>query len=147
MLTQCRNALIAALLTLASLPLQAQDTALPVISQVDSIATAVQIRSLEQQRTQLQTRIQQEDAKRGTKTEGVTPQTQEMLNDRQDSLCLSLRSQLVDVELQLSELQSPASSSAASASSGSNTSSNWAQQVSTLVQSHQQSQQSATKEE
>lgn len=147
MLTQRRNFFLTVLLTIASLAAQAQSLALPSSQRVDSIATAAQISSLEQQRTQLQTRIKQEDAKRGTKTDGVTPQTQEALNDRQDSLCLSLRSQLVDVELQLSELQTPASASTPVASSGSNTQSNWAQQVSTIVQSHQQNQQSATKEE
>lgn len=146
MLTQRRIFFLTVLLTIASLSLQAQSLA-PSSQRVDSIATAAQIRSLEQQRTQLQTRIKQEDAKRGTKTDGVTPQTQEALNDRQDSLCLSLRSQLVDVELQLSELQTPASASTPVASSGSNAQSNWAQQVSTIVQSHQQNQQSATKEE
>lgn len=146
MLTQRRIFFLTVLFTIASLAAKAQSSALSS-QRLDSVATAAQISSLEQQRTQLQTRIKQEDAKRGTKTDGVTPQTQEALNDRQDSLCLSLRSQLVDVELQLSELQTPASASTPVASSGSNTQSNWAQQVSTIVQSHQQNQQSATKEE
>jgi hypothetical protein len=44
---------------------------------------------------------------------GASAATLEALNDRQDSLCLALRSQLVDVELELGELKPDAASASA----------------------------------
>lgn len=48
--------------------------------------------------------IETEDAKRNQSISGVTPETQEMLNDRQDSICLALRSQLLSIKLELEEI-------------------------------------------
>lgn len=60
--------------------------------------------SLKEQRNQLRRQIATEDKKRNQVIEGVSAQQLEQINDRQDSICLDLRSQLVSVELQISEL-------------------------------------------
>ena len=46
-----------------------------------------------------------EHAERNAVYNGVSPETQERMNDRQDSLCLDLRSQLVDVQLEIKEVK------------------------------------------
>ena len=46
-----------------------------------------------------------QDSKRNAVYNGVSPETQERMNDRQDSLCLDLRSQLVDVQLEIKEVK------------------------------------------
>lgn len=71
---------------------------------VDSIATAIRVKTLASRRAELRKRIQEEDAKRGHIVEGITPDANERLNTTQDSICLSLRSQLVSVELELAEV-------------------------------------------
>ena len=71
----------------------------------DSITTALKIRELKIRKQSLQQRIATEDKKRNQVIDGVTPETQEMLNDRQDSICLDLRSQLVAVELEMEEVK------------------------------------------
>ena len=73
----------------------------------DSIATAIRMQALKEQRAQLAKRIAAEDKKRNRIIEGVSAANLEQLNDRQDSICLALRSQLVDAELEIKEL-SPA---------------------------------------
>lgn len=69
----------------------------------DSIAAALKMRELSMKKQGLQQRIAAEDKKRNHMVDGVTPETQEMLNNRQDSICLDLRSQLVAVELEIEE--------------------------------------------
>lgn len=71
----------------------------------DSITTALKVRELKIRKQSLQQRITTEDKKRNQVIDGVTPETQEMLNDRQDSICLDLRSQLVAVELEMEEVK------------------------------------------
>lgn len=71
---------------------------------VDSIATAIRVKTLESRRAELRQRIQEEDAKRGRVVEGITPEANERMCRAQDSVCLSLRSQLVSVELELDEI-------------------------------------------
>ena len=71
----------------------------------DSITTALKIRELKIRKQSLQQRIATEDKKRNQVFDGVTPENQEMLNDRQDSICLDLRSQLVAVELEMEEVK------------------------------------------
>ncbi len=73
-------------------------------SRQDSTLTAIKVEELQRKRVSLVERIKIEDAKRDQNTSGVAPETQELLNDRQDSVCLALRSQLVSVELELKEL-------------------------------------------
>lgn len=48
---------------------------------------------------QLEKEIAEQDAKRNRQIPGVAPETMEGINDRQDSICLALRSQLVDLKL------------------------------------------------
>ena len=71
----------------------------------DSITTALKVRELKIRKQSLQQRIAAEDKKRNQVTDGVTPETQELINDRQDSICLDLRSQLVAVELEMEEIK------------------------------------------
>ncbi|MGN0036942.1 MAG: hypothetical protein ACI36X_06990 [Bacteroidaceae bacterium] len=71
----------------------------------DSIATAIRIKSLQQQKQQLRTQIAEADKQRNRHIEGVSAARLEQINDRQDSICLDLRSQLVTVELELQEIQ------------------------------------------
>ena len=52
----------------------------------------------------LQKQITVEDKKRNAVIEGVSPETLEKRNERQDSICLELRSELTDVEIELKEL-------------------------------------------
>lgn len=70
----------------------------------DSIATAIRLNSLQNKRESLQREIKAQDAKRDKQIAGVSAATIEEMNDHQDSLCLSLRSELVDVILEIKEL-------------------------------------------
>lgn len=71
----------------------------------DSIVDALKVRELNIRKQKLQQRIAVEDKKRNQVVDGVTPETLEQINDRQDSICLDLRSQLVAVELELEEVK------------------------------------------
>lgn len=70
----------------------------------DSITTALRLNSLQNKKESLQREIRVQDAKRDKQIAGVSAATLEEMNDRQDSLCLSLRSELVDVILEIKEL-------------------------------------------
>lgn len=78
----------------------------------DSTARAVRLKTLHEKRNRLQKEIKAEDAKRNRQMSGVAPETLEKMNDRQDSICLALRSELTDVVLEIREL-TPALSSQA----------------------------------
>ena len=95
--------LVAGLMIVASATGWAQDSNAQVNN--DSIFTALKVRELKIKKQSLQQRIAAEDKKRNQVIEGVTPETQEMFNDRQDSICLDLRSQLVAVELEMEEVK------------------------------------------
>ncbi len=102
---------IAAGLMAAFIPAVAQNpegTPAPAAVINQSTVDALKFKELNLRRESLQQQISVEDAKRNLSVNGVTPRTQEMLNDRQDSLCLELRSQLVAVELELQELAAAA---------------------------------------
>ena len=64
----------------------------------------IKVRELNNRKENLKEQIMIEDAKRNQAQPGVAPETMELMNERQDSICLDLRSQLVSVELQLKEL-------------------------------------------
>ena len=64
----------------------------------------IKVRELNNRKENLKEQIMIEDAKRNQSQPGVAPETMELMNERQDSICLDLRSQLVSVELQLKEL-------------------------------------------
>ncbi len=73
-------------------------------SRNDSIATAVRLNSLQSKKEKLEKEIKVEDGKRNSQIAGVSPETLEAMNNRQDSTCLALRSELVDVILEIKEL-------------------------------------------
>ena len=91
--------LMASIYSTATNSVSAQETA----SRNDSITNAIKLRSLQTQREKLVKEIEVEDRKRNTQLNGVSPERQEELNNQQDSICLSLRSQLVDVMLEIKE--------------------------------------------
>lgn len=70
----------------------------------DSTLIALKIKELNARKEALAKQIKVEDAKRNRAVHGVSPETQEILDDKQDSICLALRSQLVAVNLELKEL-------------------------------------------
>ena len=65
----------------------------------------LKLKTLFNKETVLKNKIKEEDSKRNAVYNEVSPETQEMLNDRQDSICLDLRSQLVDVQMEILELK------------------------------------------
>ena len=71
-----------------------------------SIVRYARIEELNKRKAMLKQQIIAEDAKRNQSQSGVAPETMEQINERQDSICLDLRSQLVTVELELRELVS-----------------------------------------
>lgn len=70
----------------------------------DSIATTLRLNGLQTKRDKLLNEIKTADAKRNKQMTGVAPETLEAMNDRQDSICLALRSELVDVILEIKEI-------------------------------------------
>lgn len=90
----------AGLLALFAIPAYSQN----IVSVSDSAAVSIKIEELKRKKDMLEKQIKAEDAKRNQSIAGIAPQTQERLNDRQDSVCLEIRSALLSVELELSEL-------------------------------------------
>lgn len=72
-------------------------------SRNDSIVNQIKLKGLRTQKEKLENEIKVQDAKRNNNLSGVAPETMEEINDRQDSVCLNLRSQLVDVILEIKE--------------------------------------------
>lgn len=70
----------------------------------DSVPTENRMNKLQAKRETLKREIKEQDAKRNRQIEGVSPETMERINDKQDSLCLALRSELVDVNLEIMEI-------------------------------------------
>lgn len=73
----------------------------------DSTVNALKIKNLNIRKADLQKQIKIEDKKRNRTIEGVEPETMEAINDKQDSICLALRSELTDIQLELNELRPP----------------------------------------
>ena len=95
-------------------------------SQNDSTVNAIKIKNLKNRKADLQKQIAVEDKKRNAVLEGVSPETLEKRNERQDSICLELRSELTIVELELKELGAD------------NTNAQIVQQYNNLIHNHQQ---------
>lgn len=74
-------------------------------TKVDTIKIKVKIKELQQTVLALKKKIELEDRKRNQTIDGVSGISMEKINVRQDSICLDLRSQLVDVQLQIKELE------------------------------------------
>ena len=89
--------LIVALLVAVATPTLAQN-------QADSLRHRARMAELSIQRKTLQQRIASEDKLRNSQLPDVSPEQMELINLRQDSVCLELRSQLAEVELELAEL-------------------------------------------
>lgn len=70
----------------------------------DSTVNALKIKNLNIRKADLQKQIKMEDKKRNRAIDGVDPETMEAINDKQDSICLALRSELSDIQLELNEL-------------------------------------------
>lgn len=82
------------------------------IETTDSITANLKLKVLQGKRDNIQKRIKAEDAKRNQQISGVAPERLEEMNDRQDSICLALRSELTEVTLEIKELTPPVSSQA-----------------------------------
>lgn len=91
-------------MTIGMLLLSIECNAQGQTSQNDSTVNAIKIKNLKNRKAELQKRIATEDKKRNAVIEGVSPETLEKRNERQDSICLELRSELTAVELELKEL-------------------------------------------
>jgi hypothetical protein len=74
------------------------------ITKNDSTANTVRLNSLQYKKEALQKEIKAQDAKRNKQISGVSAETLEEMNEKQDSLCLALRSELMDVILEIKEL-------------------------------------------
>ena len=70
----------------------------------DPIATALRLNTLQNKKESLQKEIKAQDSKRNKQISGVSAETLEEMNNKQDSLCLALRSELVDMILEIKEI-------------------------------------------
>lgn len=96
-----KNMIVMGLLCMMSIPAFSQKV---TTSANDSTINAIKIKELTLRRDNLKKQITVEDAKRNRQVVGVSIESLEVMNDRQDSICLDLRSQLVTVELELKGL-------------------------------------------
>lgn len=70
----------------------------------DSATNATKLKVLRKEKEKISAQIKVEDGKRNKQVPGVSYETIERMNDRQDSICLALRSRLVDVNLEIKNL-------------------------------------------
>lgn len=75
-------------------------------TKTDTLKVQLKIKELKQTEISLKKRIETEDKKRNQNIDGVSEISMNEINERQDSVCLDLRSQLVDIQLQVKELES-----------------------------------------
>ena len=75
------------------------------VTKADSIKVQLKMKELSRTEEMLKIKIENEDKKRDAKLKGVSPERMEEINDRQDSVCLALRSQLVETLLKMEELK------------------------------------------
>lgn len=117
-------AIVIILLTSMQLPADTEPQQAPLLSPAISADSAVvsniqglssfrinaentqQMQKLLHERQELQKRLDAEMSKRNTYVPGATHEALEEYNDRQDSLCLALKSELVDINLQIAEIRS-----------------------------------------
>lgn len=88
----------------SALPSMAQKVSAQTTAKEDSVATCIMQKTLQEKKEKLLREIKVQDAKRNKQIEGVSVETMEEMNDKQDSLCLALRSELVDVILEIKEI-------------------------------------------
>ncbi len=70
----------------------------------DSSTNSLKLNKLKKEKEQIMNQIKIEDTKRNKQVAGVNEETLETINDRQDSICLALRSRLVDINLEIKAL-------------------------------------------
>lgn len=73
-------------------------------NKTDSETTSLKLKSLKLQKEQIQKKISVEDGKRNKQIAGVAEETLERMNEKQDSICLSLRSKLTNINLEIKRL-------------------------------------------
>lgn len=78
---------------------------------VDSVAHLKSLKTLEAKEKNLQKRLDGEMQKRNATFSGASAEVLEEMNDRQDSLCLAIKSQIVDVQLQIRDIRQQHASS------------------------------------
>ena len=78
---------------------------------VDSVAHLKSLKTLEAKEKNLQKRLDEEMQKRNATFSGASAEVLEEMNDRQDSLCLAIKSQIVDVQLQIRDIRQQHASS------------------------------------
>ena len=71
----------------------------------DTIINMMRIQELNAQKDSLLNQIKIEDAKRNMIIDSPSFEQMEIINDRQDSICLDLRSKLTYINLELKELE------------------------------------------
>lgn len=71
----------------------------------DTIINMMRIQELNAQKDSLLNQIKIEDAKRNMIIDSLSFEQMEIINDRQDSICLDLRSKLTYINLELKELE------------------------------------------
>lgn len=94
-----RTYLFAVIAVFFPLAMSAQST------KMDTVMVQLKIKELNRSADSLKAVIVKEDKNRDASINGVSPDKMEILNDRQDSLCLALRSQLVEKQLRIEELK------------------------------------------
>lgn len=71
----------------------------------NTVADMMRIQELNTQKDSLLNQIKIEDAKRNMIIDSLSFEQMEIINDRQDSICLDLRSKLTYINLELKELE------------------------------------------
>lgn len=71
----------------------------------DTLTNDMRIEELKTQKNILMDQIKIEDAKRNMFSDSLSFEQMEMINNRQDSICLDLRSKLTYINLELRELE------------------------------------------
>ena len=78
---------------------------------IDSVAHFNNMKLLETKEQNLKKKLNEEMQKRNATYSGVSAEALEEMNDRQDSICLDLKSQIVDVQLQIRDIRKQQASS------------------------------------
>ena len=99
-----KSSLITLLVIAAASFVMPSTTSAQNVSKTDSTLTALRLNELKNRQADIQRKIEIEDRKRNQSIEGVSLATMEKMNLVQDSICLELRSQLVEIELEIAEL-------------------------------------------
>lgn len=71
---------------------------------IDREATA-RLRELSQKQEELLNEYEVAAASRDSKIEGATSQTLEMFYTKQDSICMDIRSKIIDIQMQIDEIR------------------------------------------